>query len=192
MKKITFENKSSSLNIDSKYIITSENVNEIKDVINNISDIIEEWKLSDKLKYKYIFITLPKSISKNYDLEVELSNSNWTDGLEIRILKLSLNPEKFLIFEDGNFNNLTNNYISSSESGKILIIDIQTLLTNVRNINCRFRFKNNLSNSYTDYFSMDLYPNAKINEKPLNKVSFFTIPDLKYKNHIINLLNIRF
>ena len=66
MKKITFENKITSLDINSKYVISSVDVNEIKTVVNSFSNSLTEQVRLDKEKFRYIFINLPKKIDKRY------------------------------------------------------------------------------------------------------------------------------
>lgn len=190
MKKIIFENKLASLDIDSKYIVSSINVNEIKSVVNSVSNTIFEQLELDKINYRYIFIKLPNNIDKKYDIEIETSIDNWKT--DIHTLKLSTDFYDFLIFENGIFKNLQNNYISPSESGKIIVVNIENLIIKTGKTLCRFKFKNIANNVYTKYFSVDLNVNTKINENKLKFINnnFFTIADLKYKDHICKLLNI--
>lgn len=189
MRKITFENKITSLDINSKYVISSVDVNEIKTVVNSFSNSLTEQVRLDKEKFRYIFINLPKKIDKRHDVEIEVSEDNWLN--DIRTIKLSNNSDKFYIFNNGEFKHLANDYISNVESGKILVINIESLINKPTQISCRFRFKNILDNGYTEYFSVDLNTEAKVNNKELSFIGykFFTVTNLKYKDQIINLLN---
>ena len=51
-RRITFNDKEDStiLNPDSKYVLTASNINEIKEVVNNLSD-----ELDNRLRFNHIF-----------------------------------------------------------------------------------------------------------------------------------------
>mgnify|MGYP007037129645 CR=1 FL=1 len=51
-RKITFQDKEDStiINSESKYVLTAENINEIKEVVNNLSD-----ELANRLRFNHIF-----------------------------------------------------------------------------------------------------------------------------------------
>ena len=76
MKKIEFENKQNSLDINGKYVISSNDINEIKLVVNSlITDIVdEEFKINSL--FRYLRIQLPKNIGadKNFSLNVIFKN----------------------------------------------------------------------------------------------------------------------
>lgn len=192
MKKIEFENKVSLLNINSKFVLSAYDINEIKDIINLTSDELKKQIDLNKDKYRYIFITLPEKIDKNYDLEIESSIDNWENN--ILLLKLSKNSDNFYIFENGNFSKLENDYISNKNSGKILVIHIESLILNLNKTQLRFRFKNLRNNEYTKYYSIDQSVKTEINKKKLNYIGshFYTIADLNYKDYVQNLIDIGF
>ena len=192
MRKITFENKLSSLDIKSKYVISSADINELKEIINSTADKILKKIELDKIKYRYIFIKLPKDIDRHYDIEIEASTDNWID--DISIIKLSSETSKFYVFSNGVFRNLENSYISYENSDKTIVINIQNLISNPGKMALRFRFRDLKNNLWTNYYSIDLNTNTKISAKNSNFIDekFYTVADLKYKNHIANLINYGF
>lgn len=129
--KITFNDKADSweLNSDSKYIITADNINEIKRVVNELSD-----SLSDALVfadvYSYLRIEVPRDLDEEslYDIEIDISTSKeFTDNSSI---KLSQNASLFYIFDNDKWMPLNLSSISKSKEGRILAVKIFDLIKN--------------------------------------------------------------
>lgn len=91
--KITFNNKQDSyiLNQNSRFVLTADNVNEIKNVVNALSD-----KLSNVGKFshifKYIRFALPTlNDNSNYDFIVELAdNEKFIDNASKNLKKIQI------------------------------------------------------------------------------------------------------
>lgn len=77
-RKILFNDKEDLINInnDSKYVLTAENINEIKDVVNSIVDDYNDILTYDSF-FKYIRFNVPKGLIKNqfYSLKIQLSKN---------------------------------------------------------------------------------------------------------------------
>ena len=121
--KITFTNKISNLKINSPYVISANNINEIKRVVNNISDI-SNLKISGNELFKFISIYIPKTLDfrKIYDIEFKFSNDK--SFLNSKILKLSDNSFKCLKFNEDKYDNFLKRFIDKNEFGTVLIFEI--------------------------------------------------------------------
>lgn len=77
LPKITFKDKQDSWqrNEDSKYVLTADNINEIKNVVNSLSDEIgNSIKFSDV--YGELRVQVPSDLEgrKKYNLEIQISD----------------------------------------------------------------------------------------------------------------------
>ena len=145
--KIEFDDKEDSwiLNSNSKYVLTADNVNEIKNVVNNISLELENMNLFSSI-YKYVRIVLPSEFAMNaeYICEIELSSD---PAFEDRQSTVSFTSEsassRFKIFKNGQWTNIAQNgKFNGSDvqkSVKIEIIDLIETIVNPYFI--RYRFK---------------------------------------------------
>jgi hypothetical protein len=124
--KIEFENKEDSwlLNSNSKYVLTAANINEIKEVVNNISTELESMDLFSSL-YKYVRIIIPDGFANgiSYECIIEMSSDmNFPQNNELtKSLSSKTDTEKFRIFNNGVWAQLQN-------SGKLTINDINKSL----------------------------------------------------------------
>ena len=76
LRKITFSDKINTLEISGKYVITADNINEIKIVVNSLVDIVADLQ-NIKLICKYISIILPETLEDvNYQFEVGYLDNN--------------------------------------------------------------------------------------------------------------------
>lgn len=113
--KITFNDKQNSIlynNINDKYLLTAENINEIKNTVNNLSDSLSSYvKSSDILKY--LTFIIPKSFNENceYSFKLQIStNFNFNNFIEF---SLTENSSNFKIFKNGIWTNISNKKITS-------------------------------------------------------------------------------
>ena len=144
MKKIEFENKQNSLDINGKYVISSNDINEIKLVVNSlITDIVdEEFKINSL--FRYLRIQLPKNIGtdKNFSLNIIFKNE-----IDEIILNSINNIDEFLIFKDSKFINLSqynNGVFTSIDKNSIILIKTpQNLNFENLDVSCKFIINEN-------------------------------------------------
>ena len=155
LRKITFEDKEDliNLNSDSNKILTAANINEIKDVVNNLIDNLDVLTC-DKV-FKYIRFNVPKGLIDNtfYSLKIELStNKNFSIFEEINCYPTLIPGEiNYLLEEDQNsiFSILFKNLIlTKDDEDSEIKINIENYLKNENNIPFFGRYKLiNLTNS---------------------------------------------
>lgn len=124
--KITFNNKESSLNINSEYVLNALEINEIKEVINNISKKIDSQVKFSRF-FKYMFIYVPENIKKNSDLTIIFGDDeNFTNQLEI---KLSTHLIHFFYFNNinGNYEIFNKSLLDQSDAKKLLLFKLNEL-----------------------------------------------------------------
>ena len=139
MKKITFENKESLLGLSSRFIVSAEDANEIKTVVNNLVDSYISLQPTMDNMFKYLKINVP-TLSTYYDLIIETSPSE--NFSECSSIILSDHPENFMIFESNKFKNIpTSSVITPKYEGKIIAADISSIVSD-ENTYCRYYFKN--------------------------------------------------
>ena len=131
LPKINFNDKADSweLNNESKYVLTAKNINEIKKVVNELSNELSE-SLSFSDVYAYLRIEIPNNLTfgYNYDMQIDISeNKEFSD---IYSLKLSTNTERFFIFEKSIWKPFNKNYISYQDKNIVLAIKINDLISN--------------------------------------------------------------
>lgn len=85
--KITFDDKADVNELisgDSRYILNADNVNEIKDVVNSLSDLLSGILTFSRF-FKYFRLNVPKNLMKEcpYSFEIQLSSAG---DFENRIL----------------------------------------------------------------------------------------------------------
>lgn len=97
--KITFPDKEDSwaLSQNSKYVLTAENVNEIKRVVNGISTEIEGMNMFSDI-FRFVRVIVPDLLNQcQYSLEIEMSaDASFTDPISV---KSSEDAALFLIFD---------------------------------------------------------------------------------------------
>lgn len=130
LPKITFKNKEDSWkrNENSKYILTAANINEIKEVVNALSDEIgESVKFSDI--YGELRLQVPNDLmmERNYDIEVEISTDSQFSTIAASV-KYSESPELFKTFNNGKWVAIPSSGINGNLSEKLVKISIGELI----------------------------------------------------------------
>lgn len=163
LNKITFEDKEDLINLssDSNKVLTAANINEIKDVVNNLIDSYINILSYDKI-FKYIRFNIPKGLIDNnfYSLKIQLSaNKDFSDLKEVNCFptltlgenSYSLEEDSssiFSIFKNGKWISYKNLILTSDDEDSEIKINIQNLLKNENNIPFFGRYKLiNLTNS---------------------------------------------
>jgi hypothetical protein len=164
LNKITFSNKENFVNTNSIYVINGDNVNEIKEVTNNLIDefIKTNFKFNDVFKFIAIsfkdlkFFSLKMNINLKFSFISSFSSFQELDSKE--------NPDNFYVFTNGKYEKLSN--ITLYDENSILLIDISKI-NNFENANknlatyyCKYYVYNDstksnefgISLSNTDYF----------------------------------------
>lgn len=161
-RKITFDNKEDSviINSDSKFVLTAANINEIKEVVNNLSDEIDN-RLHFNQIFKYSKFNVPSTLKEGctYTFELELSeNEDFTDSVKF---SLENNFEKFSIFENNIWKNFTSKrYIYANDKNKSLKIDLSDVISDsFKPYFGRCRWKNETTLEIQDYqgFSLGIF-----------------------------------
>jgi len=138
--KITFADKVSNLKINSKYVISADNINEIKNVVNDVSDAYY-LKLR---KNKFLIIDIPLSLKSNilYDIEFKFFKFDENEDFSIsEILKLS-NQDDFisrLKFTQYEYIDFSKYLIDKNDFGQFLILEINDQILKKFDF-CRYRF----------------------------------------------------
>lgn len=163
MKKIEFENKQNSLDINGKYVISSNDINEIKFVVNSlITDIVdEEFKINSL--FRYLRIQLPKNIGTDKNISLNVIFKNEIDEV---ILDSINNIDEFLIFKDSKFINLSqynNGVFTSIDKNSIILIKTpQNLNFENLDVSCKFiineNIEKNVSHGYSVFKETSVYP----------------------------------
>ena len=127
LKKITFDDKLSSLMIDSKYVITADNINEIKRVVNSLVDALD-YLQNIKNMCKYISVTLPETLENTkYKFEIGYLNDN-----NEKVNSIPLNPgnfNKFLVFKDNQFKKPSSDVFTKADESKVILTETSALIT---------------------------------------------------------------
>jgi hypothetical protein len=131
LKRINFADKddSVSLNSNSKFVLTANNINEIKSVVNNLCDEVEN-RLRFNQIFKYTKFNVPSTLKENcnYTFEFELSES--PDFENSVAFTLENDFSKFSIFENDIWNNLdSNRKIIYNDRNKALKFDISNIVS---------------------------------------------------------------
>lgn len=158
-RKITFNDKEDSvlLNSDSKFVLTAANINEIKEVVNNLSDELDK-RLRFNQVFKYLKFNVPSTLKDNcnYSFEFELSeNENFENSI---LFSLINDFQKFSIFENNNWNILTSKkFITSNYKNKSLKIDISSVISDdFKPYFGRYRWKNETTLEIQEYQGFSL------------------------------------
>ena len=138
LKRISFADKDDSvlLNSNSKFVLTADNVNEIKSVVNNLCDEVEN-RLRFNQVFKYAKFNVPSTLKDgcSYTFEFELSeDSSFEKSVAFT---LENNFSKFSIFENNVWNDLTSNRL---------------IIYNDRNKALKFDLSETISDSFKPYF----------------------------------------
>ena len=143
--KITFQDKQDSwvLNNNSKYVLTAGNVNEIKEVVDNISDTIGGLNLfSDVYKYARFIIPILNEACE-YELQIEIAtNEGFSDPLTISSVD---NANLFYIFDGEDwksFSSLHKTTLTASDFNKSICADIKELIRAENSYFGRYKWKN--------------------------------------------------
>ena len=135
LKKITFDYKEDDniINPSSTYIVTADNVNEIKDVVNNLVDEAS-GVVSPLQLFKYFRFIVPNNLLEdiNYSIKFELSkNADFSQP----IIQVYCNEEKniFSKFEDGEWKSLNNISFTSLSANTEFRIDLYDYIENYFN-----------------------------------------------------------
>ena len=161
-RKITFNNKEDSviINSDSKFVLTAENINEIKDVVNNLSDELDR-RLRFNEVFKYAKFNVPKTLTDNcqYIFEVELSdNPDFNDPIVLNSIDTF---NKFNIFENEKWVVFTSNrYININDVGKSIQINLSEIISDDFKSyygRCRWKNINTLENQEYQGFSLGVF-----------------------------------
>ena len=150
---IKFEDKVPTLPIESEYIITAANINEIKDVVNRLVLKANGQKATFSDLFKFVQIVVPESLTanKNYNLLLDFSSTSGFEANTLSSISLSSDSEKFKIFKNNEWESLSNSYVNSNDSGKDLIIDIADNLLPENPTFIRYKFTT--SGETTEYRS---------------------------------------
>jgi hypothetical protein len=130
-RRITFNDKEDStiLNPDSKYVLTASNINEIKEVVNNLSD-----ELDNRLRFNHIFkycrFNIPNSLKTDcdYSFEFEISDDKNFEN-NVTTITLKDNFSKFEKFEKGQWIVLTSDTITKNDINKTIKFDISNIVS---------------------------------------------------------------
>ena len=161
-RKITFNNKEDSviINSDSKFVLTAENINEIKSVVNNLSDELDR-RLRFNEVFKYAKFNVPKTLTDNcqYIFEVELSDSpDFNDPIVLNSIDTF---NKFNIFENGKWVAFTQDrYININDVGKSIQINLSEIISDdFKSYYGRCRWKNTNTSENQEYkgFSLGVF-----------------------------------
>lgn len=197
MKKIEFENKQNSLDINGKYVISSNDINEIKLVVNSlITDIVdEEFKINSL--FRYLRIQLPKNIGTDKNISLNVIFKNEIDEV---ILDSINNIDEFLIFKDSKFINLSqynNGVFTSIDKNSIILIKTpQNLNFENLDVSCKFiineNIEKNVSHGYSAFKETSVYPWDSIFLYRIGSNDYETLSN-SYKNKLIPpLLNLQY
>lgn len=183
LNKISFNDKEDFVNYneDSKYILTAANVNEIKNVVN---DLIDEFSniLTYEQIFKYIRFNVPNNLAKNqfYSLKIQLSeNSDFLNVNELNCYQTN-NEEgtesyeleedesgSFSIFKNNIWKTYKNLILTSDDEDTEVKINIENIIKNSNSVPFFGRYKLiNLSTSdESEWFGFILgFSNYKIDD----------------------------
>ena len=175
LKKITFDDKLSSLMIDSKYVITADNINEIKRVVNSLVDDVLDLQ-NIKIICKYISVTLPEILEDtNYKFEIGYLNDN---NEKANLISLNSNNfNKFLVFENDQFKRPSSDIFTKADASKVILTETSALITeDVKFLSANVYYS--LSGQNGTILSSTLYP---LGYSPFKKLEdlieskFFTV-----------------
>ena len=138
--KINFEDKTSNyINVNSQYVLTANEINEIKSVINNLISHTEENIFIFNTITKWLYISIPNKLLEDnieYSITIELSNNK---NFENSNKKDSKETNGFYKFENDKFIEI--HFITKNDT-KILI-DISDLnIKNNKQYFIRYKFNN--------------------------------------------------
>lgn len=163
-RKITFENKEDSINLnpDSRYILTANDINEIKEVVNKLSD-----ELDNRLKFNHVFkfsrFNIPSTLKSgyNYNFIFELSDDINFETNVVSFNSYSDNYSLFSIFENGTWKQFQKNqFITKNDANKILKVDLSTIISDEKKYYFgRYKWKNDTINKESDWqgFCLSVY-----------------------------------
>ena len=160
--KFTFNKKESALDINSIYIITANNINEIIDVINNISNQIE-LKAKKTDFFKYLSICIPTNINSDCDLIITFSkNINFLNSIQ---KSLSENFSNFLYFNDGQYERYNQTYINENNAGHIFLFELNNDLIPDNCFYIKYQIIKKVNNEIIDQKILSYYNIEKRNDK---------------------------
>ena len=182
LAKILFNDKEDLININanSKNVLTAENINEIKSVVNSLIDDYATVLTYDQI-FKYIRFNVPKGLVKNqfYSLKIQLSEDPNFSNIKEIVCYPTLTPGEslyelendsssaFSVFKNNVWNSYKNLIITSDDEDTEIKIDIQNHIKNESSIPFFGRYKliNLTADEESEWFGFALgYSNYKDDE----------------------------
>ena len=125
-KKITFNDKENAVNLsdDNRYTLTAEDINEIKDVVNSLSEDLQVEIDKEFLPMKFARFIVPSTFSPNasYKLLVQMSKTkDFASYVEFDSRK---DKDKFFIFEDDIWKAKENDYFTRHDAYKTFVLEL--------------------------------------------------------------------
>ena len=153
--KIEFNNKQNSIlynNTNEKFLLTADNVNEIKEVVNNLSDSLSSY-VSESDILKYLTFIIPKSLDENCEYSFRFNASTTLDFTNFVEYSLSENSNNFKIFKQGIWTDILNNKITVSDFGSAIRLQIDERFPSILNNTLVGRYQwINLTNNDTSHW----------------------------------------
>lgn len=159
--KIEFNDKKNSVlynEINEKYLLTAENINEIKEVVNNLSDSLSSYvKDVDVLKYLTFIIptTLDEECEYSFELEISTELNFPNNSIKTKKYTLSNNYSQFSIFRNGVWQQCTNNIkIISTDFGSAIQFNVDENFPSLSNETLvgRYKWINITNNNESEWF----------------------------------------
>lgn len=136
MNYITYADKEASLELNSVYIMTAGDANEIKLVVNSVVDWLKREGATVRKMFRYVKVEVPE-LDGAADLTLEASADRGFSR-DVSRLTLSESPEKFMAFSDGRFRRISRLF-REGDSGMTVLADISDMIGEERAY-CRYQF----------------------------------------------------
>jgi hypothetical protein len=166
LKRISFPDKDDSvlLNSNSKFVLTADNVNEIKAVVNNLCEEVEN-RLRFNQVFKYAKFNVPSTLKEgcSYTFEFELSEDSTFEN--VITFSLENNFSKFSIFENNVWNDLSSDRL---------------IIYNDRNKSLKFDLSEIISDKFKPYFGRCRWINKSTLE--IQEYQGFTLGIFEYND----------
>ena len=168
INKISFEDKETSLNLNSVFIVSANDANEIKLVVNNLIDFVNSRAVSIDKAYKYLKFGVPTNLNENesYNIIIE-SAEDANFSRDIHSISINSISDKFKIFENDVFVDL-NRRITKNDAGHAIVADISSILSENRKY---YRFHFESMHSSTEYKAFAIGLNDYVDEYDEKPVS---------------------